>query len=291
MRYLGCTASTRKEKQMDLQARSVSRAPLHPALWVAALSLTAFSAVGIAAMTGVLERTPASVSAPVMTPAATIAPSAVAGLSAPGGVVTEGEKQSGQTPVVTASKPAAAGKPVTVRQSPKVEPPVRLAEARPVRVAQQTYDSGIDVIPAQPQPARDSALETQGRDQAEATPAGDAYRLTPACLDCGVIESVREVRAAADPSGLGAAAGGVVGGLLGNNVGKGSGRTIATLIGIAGGAYAGHQIEKTQRTTTRHEVGVRMDNGEYRTVALDTMPTWQVGDKVHLRDGTILPAR
>lgn len=276
---------------MDSQARSVSRAPLHPALWVAALSLTAFSAVGIAAMTGVLERTPASVSAPITTAVASIAPAAFAGSMPVEGVEIGGEKQLEQTPVVTVTKPAMADKPVARTQSPKVAQPVRHAQARPVRVAQQTYDSGIDVIPAQPQSARDPAFETERRDRTETTPADDAYRSTPACLDCGVVESVREVQAAVDPSGLGAAAGGVVGGLLGNNVGKGSGRTIATLIGIAGGAYAGHQIEKTQRKTTLHEVGVRMDNGEYRTLTLETAPTWQVGDKVHLRDGTLLPAR
>ena len=275
---------------MDSQTRSVSRAPLHPALWVAALSLTAFSAVGIAAMTGVPERTPKPVSTQITTASSSIAPAAAAAPTPAEGVQTGAERQPEQTPV-TVMKPAVADKPVASVQSPKAEQPVRYAEARPVRVAQQTYDSGIDVIPAQPQPARDPAFETERRNRIEATPADRAYRSTPACVDCGVIESVREVQAAADPSGLGAAAGGVVGGLLGNNVGKGSGRTIATLIGIAGGAYAGHQIEKTQRKTIRHEVGVRMDNGEYRTVTLDTAPSWQVGDNVHLRDGTLLPVR
>ena len=274
---------------MDTQARNVSRAPLHPALWVAALSLTAFSAVGIAAMTGVLDRTPGSVSVPITTAATSIAPPAVAGPTPADTTETVVEKQREQT-AAPVTKPSAGDKPVATVRSPKVEQAVRHEEARPVRVAQQTYDSGIDVIPAQPQPAN-PAFEPERRDRAEVTPADTTYRSTPACLDCGVIESVREVQAAVDPSGLGAAAGGVVGGLLGNNVGKGSGRTIATLIGIAGGAYAGHQIEKTQRRTTRHEVGVRMENGEYRTVTFDTAPTWQVGDKVNLRDGTLLPAR
>ena len=274
---------------MDTQARNVSRAPLHPALWVAALSLTAFSAVGIAAMTGVLERTAESASAPVTTAATSSASPAVAGPTPADTTETVIDKQREQA-AAPVMKTAAADKPVASARSPRVEQAVHHEEARPVRVAQQTYDSGIDVIPAQPQPTN-PGFEPERRDRAEDAPADNAYRSTPACLDCGVIESVREVQAAVDPSGLGAAAGGVVGGLLGNNVGKGSGRTIATLIGIAGGAYAGHQIEKTQRRTTRHEVGVRMENGEYRTVTLDTAPTWQVGDKVNLRDGTLLPAR
>ena len=272
---------------MDSQARRVSRAPLHPALWVAALSLTAFSAVGIAAMTGALDRTAGSTSVPVTTAAAAIAPVAGPTPADDAETVIEKQPERGAAPV---AKSATADKTGDSARSPKVEQAARYADARPVRVAQQTYDSGIDVIPAQPQPTN-PGFEPEQHDRAEVAPADNAYRSTPACLDCGVIESVREVQAAVDPSGLGAAAGGVVGGLLGNNVGKGSGRTIATLIGIAGGAYAGHQIEKTQRKTTRHEVGVRMDNGEYRTVTFDTAPTWQVGDKVNLRDGTLLPAR
>lgn len=275
---------------MDSQARHVSRAPLHPALWVAALSLTAFSAVGIAAMTGMLERSPESMSAPIATTTAPPATATFAGPT-PAEEVETGVAEHTAKAYVPVAKPILADKPVANVRSPKVEQPVRYADSSPVRVAQQTYDSGIDVIPAQPQATRDAALEAERLDRVEAAPADDAYRSTPACLDCGVVESVREVQAAVDPSGLGAAAGGVVGGLLGNNVGKGSGRTIATLIGIAGGAYAGHQIEKTQRKTTRHEVGVRMHSGEYRTVTLDTAPIWQVGDKVHLRDGTLLPAR
>lgn len=88
----------------------------------------------------------------------------------------------------------------------------------------------------------------------------------------------------------GTVAGAVIGGLLGNQVGKGSGRTIATLIGIAGGAYAGHQVEKTQRTSSRWEVGVRMENGEYRTVTLDAEPVWRTGDKVRLQGNRLVMA-
>jgi len=46
--------------------------------------------------------------------------------------------------------------------------------------------------------------------------------------------------------------GGVVGGLLGNQVGGGTGKTLATIAGAAGGAYAGNQIQKgmQERDTT-----------------------------------------
>jgi uncharacterized protein YcfJ len=50
--------------------------------------------------------------------------------------------------------------------------------------------------------------------------------------------------------------GGVVGGLLGNQVGGGTGKTLATIAGAAGGAYAGNQIQKGMQdrdTTTTSE--------------------------------------
>jgi outer membrane lipoprotein SlyB len=260
---------------MDVQARSASAAPLHPVLWVAALSITAFSAVGIAALTGAFER-PAE-AAPM--PVAAVVAMDVAPVVTPQPVVPTAEADAATKPVV---KAVPKDRPLAQVQAPTRPPVTHDTDARPVRVAQQTYDSGIDVIAAEP-----SAID----DRVESARAGNEYRVppVPVCLDCGLVESIREVQVAADPSGLGAAAGGVVGGLLGNNVGKGSGRTIATIIGIAGGAYAGHQIEKTQRKTARHEIGVRMTNGEYRTVTLDSVPTWQVGDKVKVLNGTLVP--
>lgn len=258
---------------MNAPARAASASSLHPALWVAAVSITAFSAVGIARMSGLFEpATPAPVVAaavPNGTAPATQAVVATPEPAQPAPVATDkpAEKRS-EKPVVK----AAAAKKVHVADS---------GEAGAVKVADRTYDSGIDVIPAQPRTAYEQTLPRSEAD----------YRApAPVCADCGLVESVREVKAPADPSGLGAAAGGVVGGLLGNQVGKGSGRTIATLIGIAGGAYAGHQVEKTQRTSSRWEVGVRMENGEYRTVTLDAEPVWRTGDKVRLQDNRLVMA-
>lgn len=41
--------------------------------------------------------------------------------------------------------------------------------------------------------------------------------------------------------------GGVAGGLLGNQIGGGRGKTVATVAGAAGGAYAGNQIQKNMQ--------------------------------------------
>lgn len=263
---------------MNTQASTAPARSLHPALWVAAVSVTAFSAVGIAKLTGVMDPRPAepavvaTAAAPVATPPAPEAPVAAAAQTV--------------TPAPAAAAPDSAPRKPAPERRTHSKPAVHHAPAvaseddgpRTVKVADRRYDPGIDVIPA---PVAGSTLPPPP--VAERAPA-------PVCADCGQVESVREVKAPADPSGLGAAAGGVVGGLLGNQVGKGSGRTIATLIGIAGGAYAGHQVEKTQRTVSRWDVGVRMENGEYRTVSLDSAPVWRTGDRVKLQGGRLLAA-
>ncbi|MFW2456088.1 MAG: hypothetical protein ACN4E4_08940, partial [Methyloversatilis discipulorum] len=60
---------------MNAPARAASASSLHPALWVAAVSVTAFSAVGIAKMSGLFEpATPAPVVAAAAQTGTTPAP-------------------------------------------------------------------------------------------------------------------------------------------------------------------------------------------------------------------------
>src|SRR5947208_2527003 len=70
------------------------------------------------------------------------------------------------------------------------------------------------------------------------------------CKECGTVTDVKTVKRAGEASGIGAVAGGVIGGVLGHQVGAGRGRDVATVAGAAGGAYAGHEIEKSQKSTT-----------------------------------------
>lgn len=93
------------------------------------------------------------------------------------------------------------------------------------------------------------------------------------CRNCGVVVSVTPVRRQVRPQGIagtpvtpGMAIGGVVGGLVGNQVGHGSGRTAATVVGAAGGAYAGHAIEKNRAQRTAYVMRIRMQDGSMRTV-------------------------
>jgi outer membrane lipoprotein SlyB len=101
----------------------------------------------------------------------------------------------------------------------------------------------------------------------------------------GVIEDIR-VLPGYDSSGAGAVLGAVTGGLLGNQIGSGSGQTAATIAGVAGGAYAGQQIEKSRPGKPEYQLGVRMESGLYQNVTQDSNP-FQIGDRVRISDGKL----
>jgi outer membrane lipoprotein SlyB len=67
------------------------------------------------------------------------------------------------------------------------------------------------------------------------------------------------------------------------------GKNIATVLGAAGGAYAGKEIETRSRAEKHWETTVRLDDGSYRTVSSPTAPIWQSGNRVRLVDGRLLP--
>ncbi len=93
--------------------------------------------------------------------------------------------------------------------------------------------------------------------------------------------------------GLGTVAGAVVGGVVGNQVGSGSGNTAATVLGAAGGAYIGHEIEKRQQqdrqqqTAEAYKVTVRMENGSYQALMRSTADDLRVGDRVRIVNGGV----
>lgn len=106
----------------------------------------------------------------------------------------------------------------------------------------------------------------------------------------GVVQSIDRVRTesgiAGSGIGVGAIAGAVIGGILGNQVGSGSGQTAATVAGVAGGAYAGHQLEKHQQPAADvYKFSIRMDNGSYQTLTQSSNPDIRVGDRVSISNG------
>lgn len=112
----------------------------------------------------------------------------------------------------------------------------------------------------------------------------------PPCPDCATITAITPIKQEGEGTGLGAIAGGVLGGVIGNQIGGGSGRDVARIAGIAGGAYAGHQVEKSQRSSTAYDIRVRFsEDGSTQTLREAGEPVWQVGDKVRVVGGKLVP--
>lgn len=114
-----------------------------------------------------------------------------------------------------------------------------------------------------------------------------ARKAARVCVNCGVVEAINVVEVKGDGSYLGMIAGGVAGALLGSQVGQGRGTTVAEVAGAAGGAYAGHEIEKRMKTAKHYEVVVRLENGGSQTVSYATQPGFAVGARVRVENGTL----
>jgi outer membrane lipoprotein SlyB len=101
-----------------------------------------------------------------------------------------------------------------------------------------------------------------------------------ACSECGTVSDVKTIKKQGEASGVGAVAGGVLGGVLGHQVGSGRGNTAATIVGAGAGAYAGHQVEKSQKSTTSYRVIVTMEDGATKTFDYSAQTSYKVGDQV-----------
>ena len=119
----------------------------------------------------------------------------------------------------------------------------------------------------------------------------DAPKAAEKIGDLATIDAVREVKEPGQHTGLGPIAGGIAGAVLGDQIGgKGNTRKVLTVLGAAGGAYAGREIEKRARGTTHWEIDVRRDDGAYHTVRSDTAPPFSAGQRVRIVDGRLQPA-
>ena len=118
---------------------------------------------------------------------------------------------------------------------------------------------------------------------------GHHSRAYAQCQNCGTVVSTHTYeRSAERASGLGAGGGAVVGGLLGNQVGSGNGRTLATIAGAVGGAYAGNRVERNMKSTTYTDVRVKMAKGGYRTFTEQGRPRYGNGDRVRVQQGHLI---
>jgi len=118
--------------------------------------------------------------------------------------------------------------------------------------------------------------------------AAPAAAAPPVCRECGTITGIREIDKPGQATGMGAVAGGLLGGVIGNQFG-GRHRTAGTVVGVAGGAVAGHMIEKNARSGKTFEIGVRFDDGSSRTFMYDAIPAWNTGSRVKLVNGALAP--
>ncbi|MES2412155.1 MAG: glycine zipper 2TM domain-containing protein [Pseudomonadota bacterium] len=107
------------------------------------------------------------------------------------------------------------------------------------------------------------------------------------CASCGTVEAVTAVQRQGQVNGvavgnqtigIGTVAGGLLGGIVGNQLGDGGGKTAMTVLGAAGGAYAGNRVEANMKKVTVYNVAVRMDDGSRRN--LDISTSVPVGSKV-----------
>jgi len=257
-------------------------ARLHPLVAAAAVSLIVVSAFGVAAMTGVLPKSGASTAEHSV-----FSPGASATTTAPGGITFMVPAQvpapAAAAPVVVA--PAVAPKPVAKPAVKKVAKPVVQARVRETAAE-----------PMQELPREEIVRGQEPVILAQAPTYAPQYAPQPVaqarCYDCGEVAAVNAIEQKGQGSWMGPVAGGVGGAILGKQMGKGSGNTIMTILGAAGGAYAGHKVEQKVRTVTRWDVVVRMEDGSTRTVSAAEQPLWRVGDRVRVNNnGTLEPQR
>jgi outer membrane lipoprotein SlyB len=251
----------------------------HPLILVAASAVTIASFAAVASLAGWLPGNHTAPAAPVAQLATAVQTPATAVLPPEMAPTPASEK--------TATLNIPSGSSITV--NPAKERPAHQAAAP--RKATVSAPAVTPVSSPKPAPIFD---ENPGYGNRDATPVSNTpvndngiyvenSRKPPSiCHDCGTVESIREIAQEGQGSGLGAIAGGVLGGLLGNQIGNGSGRKVATVAGVVGGAYAGHTVEKSTRSSQQFQVTVRLDDGSMRTINETQKPAWRAGDRVRI---------
>jgi outer membrane lipoprotein SlyB len=115
------------------------------------------------------------------------------------------------------------------------------------------------------------------------------YTSQSGCKNCGVVESVQEIKHEGEGSALGTLGGAAVGGAIGRNIGDGKGRVAAGIAGAVIGGVAGNRASKAHNSTTSYQTVVRMDDGSTQTLNQSGAPKWRTGQEVQLNNGTLSP--
>ena len=109
-----------------------------------------------------------------------------------------------------------------------------------------------------------------------------------ACPDCGRVVAVSVTEKEGEGSALGLLGGGAAGALLGHQVGSGTGKTLATVAGALGGAYAGKKIEEKVKTHKVWIASVQFDDGGRGNFEFSKDPGLKVGDAVRRSGDTVV---
>lgn len=135
-----------------------------------------------------------------------------------------------------------------------------------------------------------NALSQRQPDSHQMREAAGYRPIAGGCAICGTVDSIRTVQVTGEATALGAVGGGLTGAVAGHQLGRGNGNSVMTILGAAGGAFAGNEIEKNAKRQYAYRVTIRMDDGSFRTVSLPSAPAFSVGDKVRVVEGRLVRA-
>lgn len=242
--------------------------PLHPLLATAAVSVIVASATGVAYMAGLLPGKQPPPSQPTVVAAAPT-PAPVAPLSAP----VPAPVVNTTAPVTT---PPSSPAPVVAGVSEPTKPVFKKV------VSASHHESHKPVV-------HKKVVDDQPADVSR-TEEHDSAPPPPVCYSCGTVVAVTPVVTESQPSGLGAVSGAIIGGVIGHQFGGGHGKQAMTAAGVIGGAMAGNQIEKTQRTVSSYQVTVQMDDGSSRSFDFKIDPKFHSGEHVKVDGSQLLHA-
>ena len=284
---------------MDTHPVSPAKGRQHPLLIAAAIAVILFCAIGTAAIMGWLPSSKggnrnqltdadrAALSAGMQQPGQPgyAAPSALPPGAAPALPLAA---QAQGAPAYPATVPAPATYPAPATAQAYAAP----GAAYGVSGSQGSTASGAGYAPAPAAAPQYAPVEPAPVPKAKhrATQVAEADTHSNWCGNCGNVESIRQIRARAQGSGIGAAGGAILGGLLGNQVGSGHGRQLATVAGAVGGAVVGNQVEGNMKADTSYEIRVRLDDGSLRTFHQHSVPQWRTGERVRIVKGSLRAA-
>lgn len=104
----------------------------------------------------------------------------------------------------------------------------------------------------------------------------------------GSVRSIEVIAMDNRSTGGGAVLGAVLGGVIGNQFGRGSGRSIATGVGVIGGAVAGNQVEQNSKSAKEiYRVTVDFDNGRTQLFDYQQIGDLRRGDRVRVAGSQI----